>query len=84
MSTPRTLAAACMLPARANTRKGDPRAPIECQSDIASALPPHLVRFERFPGCGHAVVPDAPERAFAVIQEFIAEGPSFSVLATGA
>jgi hypothetical protein len=45
--------------------------PIECQSDIASALPPHLVRFERFSGCGHAVVPDAPERAFAVIQEFI-------------
>src|SRR5262245_56117440 len=34
----------------------DPMTPIECQADIASALPPHLVRFERFAGCGHAVV----------------------------
>jgi len=35
-------------------------------------LPPHLVRFERFPGCGHAVLPDAPERALKVIRDFIA------------
>jgi pimeloyl-ACP methyl ester carboxylesterase len=54
----------------------DPMTPIECQSDIASALPPHLVRFERFPGCGHAVVPDAPERAFAIIREFIVGQPT--------
>ncbi len=45
--------------------------PIECQAEIASALPAHLVRFERFPGCGHAVLPDAPERALAVIRDFI-------------
>jgi len=50
----------------------DPMTPIECQADIAAALPPHLVRFERFPGCGHAVLPDAPERALKVIQDFIA------------
>jgi proline iminopeptidase len=50
----------------------DPMTPIECQADIAAALPAHLVRFERFAGCGHAVVPDAPERAMAVIREFIA------------
>jgi len=50
----------------------DPMTPIECQADIAAALPPHLVRFERFAGCGHAVVPDAPERAMAVIRDFIA------------
>ena len=49
----------------------DPMTPIECQEDIARGLPPHLVRFERFPDCGHAVVPDAPERALAVIREFI-------------
>jgi pimeloyl-ACP methyl ester carboxylesterase len=49
----------------------DPMTPIECQSDIASALPQHLVRFERFPQCGHAVVPDAPEQALAMIREFI-------------
>jgi proline iminopeptidase len=50
----------------------DPMTPIECQADIAAGLPAHLVRFERFAGCGHAVVPDAPERAMALIREFIA------------
>jgi proline iminopeptidase len=45
--------------------------PIECQADIAAALPPELVRFERFAGCGHSVVQDAPERAIAMIRDFI-------------
>jgi proline iminopeptidase len=49
----------------------DPMLPIECQADIAAALPAHLVQFERFADCGHAVVPDAPERAMAVIRDFI-------------
>jgi pimeloyl-ACP methyl ester carboxylesterase len=49
----------------------DPMLPIECQADIAAALPADLVRFERFPDCGHAVVPDAPDRAMAVIRDFI-------------
>jgi pimeloyl-ACP methyl ester carboxylesterase len=49
----------------------DPMIPIECQADIASALPSHLVRFERFQECGHGVLPDAPERAMAVIRDFI-------------
>lgn len=49
----------------------DPMHPIESQADIAEALPPHLVRFERFADCRHGVVPDAPERAMAVIREFI-------------
>jgi proline iminopeptidase len=51
----------------------DPMHPIESQADIAAALPPHLVRFERFANCGHAVIPDQPERAMAVIGEFIAQ-----------
>jgi proline iminopeptidase len=51
----------------------DPMIPIECQADIAAALPAHLVRFERFPGCGHAVLPDARERAMSVIREFIVD-----------
>ena len=34
----------------------DPMTPIECQADIAAALTPHLVRFERFAACGHTVV----------------------------
>jgi len=49
----------------------DPMLPIECQADIAAALPGHLVQFERFANCRHAVVPDAPERAIAVIRKFI-------------
>jgi pimeloyl-ACP methyl ester carboxylesterase len=50
----------------------DPIHPIESQADIAAALPAHLVQFERFENCRHAVVPDAPERAMAVIGDFIA------------
>jgi len=49
----------------------DPMIPIECQMDIAAALPVHLVRFERFPGCGHGVLTDAPEPAMALIRDFI-------------
>ena len=50
----------------------DPIHPIESQADIAAALPRHLVQFERFENCRHAVIPDAPERAMSVIREFIA------------
>jgi pimeloyl-ACP methyl ester carboxylesterase len=49
----------------------DPIHPIESQADIAAALRPHLVQFERFPNCGHGVIPDAPDRAMAVIRDFI-------------
>lgn len=49
----------------------DPMHPIESQADIAAALPAHLVQFERFDNCGHGVVADAPERAMAVIRDFI-------------
>jgi len=51
----------------------DPMTPIECQADIAAAIPAHLVRFERFPGCGHAVLPDAPDLAMAMIRDFITD-----------
>jgi proline iminopeptidase len=49
----------------------DPIHPIESQADIAAALPSHLVQFERFANCRHAVIPDAPERAMATICDFI-------------
>lgn len=49
----------------------DPIHPIESQADIAAALPTHLVWFERFKDCRHAVVPDAPEHAMAVVRDFI-------------
>jgi pimeloyl-ACP methyl ester carboxylesterase len=52
----------------------DPIHPIESQADIAAALPSHLVQFERFANCRHAVVTDAPERAMAVIRDFIKRG----------
>lgn len=50
----------------------DPIHPIESQADIAAALPAHLVQFERFANCRHAVMTDAPERTIAVIRDFIA------------
>jgi pimeloyl-ACP methyl ester carboxylesterase len=50
----------------------DPIHPIESQADIAAALPAHLVQFERFENCRHAVMTDEPERTLAVIRDFIA------------
>ena len=49
----------------------DPIAPPEFSDTIAKCLPPGLARLERFENCGHGVFGDAPERAFAVIREFI-------------
>jgi hypothetical protein len=37
-----------------------------------AALPAHLVQFERFENCRHAVMTDEPERTLAVIRDFIA------------
>ncbi|HVP28831.1 MAG TPA: alpha/beta hydrolase [Myxococcota bacterium] len=50
----------------------DPICPIDDQAEIAAALPPSLVRFERFPSCRHGVYRDDPERGFRVIREFMA------------
>ncbi len=50
----------------------DPITPIEDSEDIVARLDASLVRFERFPGCGHGVWRDDPERAFAVLREFVA------------
>ena len=52
----------------------DPIMPMAFSETIADCLPAHLVRLERFPGCGHGVVPDAPERAMRVIRDFIVTG----------
>jgi pimeloyl-ACP methyl ester carboxylesterase len=49
----------------------DPMLPIECQRDIAAALPPQFVRWREFDGCGHAVMPDAADEAIALLREFI-------------
>ena len=49
----------------------DPMVPIECQRDIARAVPHHLLTYREFKGCGHGVVPDAPDEALAVVRSFI-------------
>ena len=50
----------------------DPICPIDDQADIAAALPAQLVHFERFPGCGHGVYRDDPQRTLDVIRKFLA------------
>jgi pimeloyl-ACP methyl ester carboxylesterase len=50
----------------------DPVTTIDDMADIARALPPHLLRFERIANCGHGPFFDAPDRTIDVIREFIA------------
>jgi proline iminopeptidase len=50
----------------------DPVTTIDDMADIAAALPPHLVRLERIPDCGHGPFFDRPEHTIKVIREFIA------------
>ena len=52
----------------------DPITPISRGELIASCLPPHLVRFERFSNAGHGVHIDDPDRAFTVLRDFILDG----------
>ncbi len=49
----------------------DPIMPIGFSETIARSLPPDRVQFQRFPRCGHAIVPDDPEAALAAIRTFI-------------
>jgi proline iminopeptidase len=48
----------------------DPICPIEYQEEITAALPKGA-RYERFEDSGHGVFRDEPERAFAVLREFL-------------
>ena len=50
----------------------DPMTPVPCSEEIVAALPPNLVRFERFAGAGHGIAPDQPDRFFEVLRDFIA------------
>ncbi len=49
----------------------DPITPIQDSEEIAAALPPELMRFERFPATGHGIVRDAPERFIQLLKEFV-------------
>ena len=48
----------------------DPMLPIECQRDIAAAIPNEFLRYKEFANCGHGVIPDAPVEAMALLREF--------------
>jgi pimeloyl-ACP methyl ester carboxylesterase len=50
----------------------DPVTPIEDAQDIAAALPPQWVQFERFANVGHGAWRDDADAAFAVLRRFIA------------
>lgn len=49
----------------------DPMTPIECQRDIAAALPPDLISYREFEHCGHGVVPDVPDQVLPLLRDFI-------------
>ncbi len=49
----------------------DPITTIEDAVDLVAALPGDLVRLERFPGCGHGLFEEDPERAFALVEAFL-------------
>jgi len=51
----------------------DPVTPMVGAERIAAALPPHLVRFERFAASGHGVYRDEPDAFFPVLRSFIDE-----------
>ena len=51
----------------------DPMLPIENQREMATLLPAHLLRYHEFADAGHGVLDDAPERALALMRDFIAE-----------
>jgi pimeloyl-ACP methyl ester carboxylesterase len=50
----------------------DPITPVADMEDIAAALRPDLVRFERFANAGHGVYRDRPGAFFRVLRDFIA------------
>lgn len=49
----------------------DPVCPMNAAEEIAAALPPELVTFERFSHSGHGVFRDEPERAMQVLRDFV-------------
>jgi proline iminopeptidase len=49
----------------------DPMTPLECQIEIAEAIPKHLVQFRRWADCGHGVVPDIGAPALEAIRDFV-------------
>lgn len=65
------LARAC-CPVLVMAGAADPVTPLEDAQEIAAALPPQWLRFERFERAGHGAWRDEPEPALALLREFIA------------
>ena len=51
--------------------EADPITPLAFSEAIVASLPPALVRFRRFPGCGHGIQANEPEEFFGAIRDFI-------------
>jgi proline iminopeptidase len=49
----------------------DPVCPLEDAQEIAAALPPRWMQFQRFPNVGHGAWRDDPAAAFAALRRFI-------------
>jgi proline iminopeptidase len=50
----------------------DPVCPMTGSEEVVASLPADLVQFERFEHSGHGVFRDEPDRAKAVLRQFIA------------
>jgi pimeloyl-ACP methyl ester carboxylesterase len=64
--------AAVVCPTLVAVGEVDPVCGIEAAEEIVAALPAHLTRVERFPGAGHHIHRDAPDRFFTLIRDFLA------------
>ena len=51
----------------------DPMLPIECQRELAAALPAALLMYREFDDCGHGVLSDVPKLVFPLLRDFIAK-----------
>jgi proline-specific peptidase len=53
----------------------DPIVTIADAEELAAALPPDRLRFERFPDAGHQLAIEQPDAVLALIREFVLEEP---------
>ena len=54
----------------------DPIVAIEDAEELAAALPPDRLRFERFADAGHLLAVEHPDAVLALIREFVLDRPS--------
>ena len=49
----------------------DPMLPIECQRELAAAVPPALLSYHEFDDCGHVTLKDGPAEVMALVRQFV-------------